>query len=127
MTLDRDKSTRELLAFYQEAGVDALLGETAVDRFADEALVNAVAAPAAPAPTQASTSPTQAPPIAQRAAAPPGERTIVYARDLDNQSKTGAAPPPPDAAVMAAREAARSAASLDELRAILMRFDGCAL
>jgi DNA polymerase len=32
-----------------------------------------------------------------------------------------------DAAVMAAREAAKSAASLDELRAILDRFEGCAL
>jgi DNA polymerase len=36
-------------------------------------------------------------------------------------------PPPPDTAVMAAREAARGAASLDELRAILDRFDGCGL
>ena len=33
----------------------------------------------------------------------------------------------PEAAVMAAREAARSAASLDELRAMLDKFDGCAL
>ena len=42
---------------------------------------------------------------------------------------TPAAPPPPapDAAVMAAREAARNAASLDELRAILDRFEGCSL
>ena len=50
----------------------------------------------------------------------------------------GAEPPPapraaakaplaPDAAVMAAREAAREASSLDELRAILDGFDGCAL
>src|SRR4029453_10099224 len=34
MTPDRDKAARELLAFYQEAGVDALLGETPIDRFA---------------------------------------------------------------------------------------------
>jgi DNA polymerase len=33
----------------------------------------------------------------------------------------------PDAAVMAAREAARTAASLDELRNILQGFEGCAL
>jgi DNA polymerase len=33
----------------------------------------------------------------------------------------------PDAAVMAAREAAATASSLEELRAILERFDGCAL
>ena len=37
------------------------------------------------------------------------------------------APVSPEAAVMAAREAARSAASLAELRAILDRFEGCAL
>jgi DNA polymerase len=38
-----------------------------------------------------------------------------------------AAPLSPDSAVMLAREAARSAASLDELRGILEGFDGCAL
>ena len=37
------------------------------------------------------------------------------------------APPSPDAAVMAAREAARSAATMEELRAILEKFEGCAL
>ena len=31
-----DKPTRELLDFYLEAGADALLGETPVDRFAPE-------------------------------------------------------------------------------------------
>jgi len=35
--------------------------------------------------------------------------------------------PRPDIAVMAAREAARSAASLAELREILSKFEGCAL
>jgi DNA polymerase len=35
--------------------------------------------------------------------------------------------PPPDEAALAAREAARTAQMLDELRAILDRFDGCAL
>jgi uracil-DNA glycosylase len=37
------------------------------------------------------------------------------------------APPAPEAAIMAAREAARSAKNLDELRAILARFEGCGL
>jgi len=31
-----DKNARELLAFYRNAGVDALLGEEAIDRFADD-------------------------------------------------------------------------------------------
>jgi hypothetical protein len=33
MTPDRTKAARELLAFYLEAGADALLGEEPVDRF----------------------------------------------------------------------------------------------
>ena len=36
MNRNRDHAARELLAFYQEAGVDALVGETPVDRFADD-------------------------------------------------------------------------------------------
>ena len=32
MTPDRARAARELLAFYLEAGVDALLGEAPVDR-----------------------------------------------------------------------------------------------
>src|SRR4029077_9763131 len=31
-----DWNARELLAFYRDAGVDALLGDEAIDRFADE-------------------------------------------------------------------------------------------
>src|SRR5947209_8300670 len=113
MTPNREKAARELLAFYQEAGVDALLGETPADRFADEP---AISAPAASAPA-ASSAPawTQALPDRRSAGAAPAERTIVYARDLDARTKASAAPPPPDTAVMAAREAARGAASLDEL------------
>src|SRR5437763_1999983 len=38
-----------------------------------------------------------------------------------------AAPPSPEAAAMAARAAAKAATSLDELRSILDRFEGCAL
>src|SRR4051794_24049039 len=118
MTPNREKAARELLAFYQEAGVDALLGEVPVDRFADEP--PAPAAPVEPIRTQPVPDPRGPIP-------PPAERTVVYARDLDSRTKAAASPPPPDTAVMAARESARSAASLDELRAILARFDGCAL
>src|SRR5262249_27365531 len=56
----------------------------------------------------------------------PGRPPLI--RDLESKGRpVVAAPPTPDAAVMAAREAARSAASLTELRAILDRFEGCAL
>jgi DNA polymerase len=96
-----DKPLSELLDFYRDAGVDALLGEQPVDRF---------------------TAPDSSPPA--RAPRP-------VALPLDLETKSGGvpplAPPSPDAAAMAAREAAKSAKSLDELRAILEKFDGCAL
>ncbi len=100
------KTARELLAFYAEAGVDTAIGEEAKDWLSGDepaSLAPSVAArsdPPRPADTRISAPPA-------RPAAPP--------------------PPTPDAAVMAAREAARSAASLDELRAILDKFDGCSL
>jgi uracil-DNA glycosylase family 4 len=110
MPADREKAARELLAFYQEAGVDAPMGETAVDRFAEEA---PIAAPAA-----RTAEPSRPAPAAPRAATP---------FSLEPSRPPAAAPPSPDAAVMAAREAARNADSLDTLRAILDRFEGCAL
>ncbi len=130
MTADRDALTkssaaRELLAFYREAGVDALVGETPVDRFADDP------AKAAPAPTVEAARPrpdtrSETRPETSTGAAPP-TRTVL-ARDLEFKGRATVAPPAaPDAAVMAAREAAKNAASLEELRAILDRFEGCAL
>ena len=96
-----DKPMRDLLNFYTEAGVDALVGEDPVDRFA------AVDAPATP------------PRVAQQGASPPALETRARAVAL--------APPAPDDAVMAARVAAKGAKTLDELRAILDKFEGCAL
>jgi DNA polymerase len=111
MTPDRTKAARELLAFYLEAGADALLGEEPVDRFAGGETAPSTRAPspepAAPRPTLAAK-----PRIgAERPAAPPPQ----------------AAPPSPDVASMDARAQARAAASLDELRRILAGFDGCEL
>jgi uracil-DNA glycosylase len=117
MPPDRDKAARELLAFYQEAGVDALVGETPVDRFADPP-------PAAPSPAPAVPAAAIERPKTGEGASP---RREVHARDLDPRGRLSATPSSPDAAVMAAREAAKTAASLEELRAILERFDGCAL
>ena len=118
MTPDRDKAARELLAFYQEAGVDALLGETPVDRFADAPPATSPAVPSLPA----------AEVDGPKATAGGLRNREVFPRDLESRGRAGnTAPPSPDAAVMAAREAAKTAASLEELRAILDRFDGCAL
>jgi DNA polymerase len=114
MPVERDKAARELLAFYQEAGVDALLGETPVDRMAEPA--------AAVSPSPAPRQPVQA---AAADAARSDDVPLTPARPLLQQ--TTPPPPSPDVAVMAAREAAKSAASLEELRAILARFEGCAL
>jgi DNA polymerase len=106
------KTARELLAFYAEAGVDAAIGEQANDF---------LSAPEPPAPAER-------PP-----AVGADVRGEAPARSADSRiSKAPArpaasAPTAPDAAVMAAREAARNAANLDELRAILDKFDGCGL
>ena len=124
MTLDeRTKSAaaRALLAFYREAGVDALLGETPVDRFAGDPQRDL------PVPTSAVSQPSVETRVEADAGAAQPRRTVL-ASDLAVRGRgTGAPPPSPDAAVMAAREAASSAPSLADLRAILDRFEGCAL
>jgi uracil-DNA glycosylase family 4 len=102
MTPAQDKPARELLEFYREAGVDAVIGETPVDRFADANAPRAAAQ--ARAPKQASLLP-----------------------DLEPKGRATPAPPAPDEATLSAREAAKRAKTLEELRAILERFDGCAL
>ena len=116
MIVHRDKAARELITFYHEAGVDAVIGEDPIDRLAENR-ASALEGPddhrLRPAATVA--TPERAP--AAHSAAP-SVRTRV---------EPPQAPAAPDAAVMAAREAARSAASLEELRAILDRFEGCAL
>src|SRR5262245_5268848 len=90
---------RDLLTFYAEAGVDALLGEVPVNRFAS-------AEDTAPAGRV-----VRQPPVP----------------DLRPAMQASPPPPPPDEATIDARTAARSAATLDELRGILEKFEGCSL
>jgi uracil-DNA glycosylase family 4 len=102
------KDARELLAFYLDAGADALIGEEPVDRMADEAppppMANGQGARAEDSPTLDRL---------QRSGPPPaGEAKALVA---------------PDVAAMAAREATKTAAGLDELRALLENFEGCSL
>ena len=109
MTPGEAKPVRDLLTFYVEAGVDVALDETPADRFAG--------APAAVAVT--------AEPVAEAGANPrpqlrPELRPAVPVA-------APAAPPPPEEAIMAARSAAKQAASLEALRAIMSAFEGCAL
>jgi uracil-DNA glycosylase family 4 len=114
MTPDQVKAARELLAFYVEAGVDVALGEAAVDRFADPSRHGVGAMDDGAAPGRE---------LAERAQ-PTG---IDSGRPAAMPIIRPAAPPSPDAAAMAARTAAKSARSLEELRAILAAFEGCAL
>ena len=99
-------ATRELLAFYAEAGVDVTVGEAPIDRLSAAQISTPVAEPE---PARESV------PVPQARAAP------AVARSSPDSVA------PPEAAVMAAREAARRAASLEELRAMLTGFEGCAL
>jgi DNA polymerase len=118
---DCDHELRALLAFYQEAGVDALLGEQPVDRLAQSP-------PAQAGTSSIRTAGMQAHPIAQRSpGASEATRSVAKGNPERNAARDAAPPPSPEAAVMAAREAAKNAATLDELRAILDRFQGCAL
>jgi DNA polymerase len=92
---------QQLLAFYLEAGVDCALGEEPINRLADpEAAPSRAAASAQPI------RPAPAAPVLTGLAEPP---------------------PAPDAAIATAREAARTAPTLEALRALLDKFDGCAL
>ncbi len=119
------KAARELIAFYLDAGVDALLGEEPIDRFADEAKTSPLPERGRPdsealrvGVRDKSASSDPSPGRLQRPGPPlSGEGT----------SQALAAPPSAEAAVMAAREAAKSAKNLDELRALLENFEGCML
>jgi len=103
------KNARELFAFYLDAGADALIGEEPIDRFADE-----VTQPARPAAVRPS-----APGLTRKAT----EGAIA---GTAGQAAT-AVPAAPETAIMAARDAAKSAQTLDELRVLLEAFEGCML
>ncbi len=105
-------AVRELLAFYLDAGVDAAIGEEPVDHMAEM-----------PPPQRAQPdSDASAPPATRKPASralPPKQEASIAA--------PMAAPATPEVAIMAAREAARSAQSLEELRTLLAGFEGCTL
>src|ERR1700733_10435491 len=99
MTPDRAPTVHELLAFYLEAGVDCALMDEPVNRMSDDS---------AAAPREQPQAPVRTAPAAMPVA------------------RSDAAPTP-DVAIQSAREAARTAPSLEVLRAMLEQFDGCAL
>jgi uracil-DNA glycosylase len=117
MTPDSAPTVSQLLAFYMEAGVDCALGEAPANRLSDPELRPApdIAGPAILPAGEAANLPLQSMPRAARAtpAAVPAAR--------------GEAAATPEAAMASAREAARTAPSLEVLRTLLENFDGCAL
>jgi uracil-DNA glycosylase len=103
MGSDPTKAARELLAFYVEAGVDVCLDDEPADHAGRgrERAADVLEQPE-PAPLAAHAAPPHTPPSTPL-------------------------PLAPDTAVMAARQAAKNAASLGELRRILEGFEGCVL
>ena len=96
----------DLLRFYADAGVDEALFDEPVDRFEESAATTARAR--APQRTE--------PPPTREAAAQPAQARPVPAMAV-----------PDEAQAARARELAREAKSLEELREIVSAFDGCNL
>jgi len=131
MNPDHTAELCALLAFYVEAGVDAVLDEAPVDQ-----LTAAAPEPLSrQAPADEPFSSPQAPRRTRVSASRPGDGTPdVHSRlthapasSAGGGGRGGDVPPAPDAAIMAARHAAASATNLDALRAMLERFEGCGL
>jgi len=113
------QTAASLLAWYAEMGVDATLDETPVNR-----LIAAAAPEPEPAPVP--------PPAGER-------RSVLDDMDLRLPERRPPSPPgptttiaagnaaAPDDSARAARDAARAATTLDDLRTALEAFDGCNL
>jgi DNA polymerase len=114
----RRNEALDVLRFYVEAGVDVALSEVPIDRFAES---REIAERAADSPK------TGDPVIASKAreASPSPARPSALTPLTAPPSSAFAAPS--EAVVMAAREAAALAETLDELQATLGRFEGCNL
>jgi uracil-DNA glycosylase len=98
-------TVQQLLAFYLEAGVDCALGDEPINRLADP-----------------DTAPPPREPVVREA--PP--KTFFQTAPAVPAPRADAAIAP-EAAISSAREAARTAPTLEALRALLENFEGCAL
>jgi len=94
-------TVQQLLAFYLEAGVDCALTEEPVNRLSDPEVIPRL-----------------------RETAPPN---LVRATPAAIPAARSEAALAPEAAILSAREAARTAPTLEALRDLLEKFDGCAL
>jgi uracil-DNA glycosylase family 4 len=107
MTTSPNSSAQELLEWYQEMGVDDAVSDQPTDWFAQ-----------APKPKA---TPDRSPP--QRAT----DTATSPSTPPRNTQPRSFADMPPSQAAMDARERARSATDLDELKELLTGFDGCPL
>lgn len=104
-----------ILSFYAEAGVDCMLEDAPVDRFAETLAARDAPPPAEPiarrgAEAAAAATPKPATPAARASAAAPPQMAV-----------------PDETALLDARAAAAEAGTLDELKAALDGFTGCNL
>jgi uracil-DNA glycosylase len=113
----------DVLAFHRDAGVDIALEDAPIDRFKES--VSQSEQSRHPGAREA-VARNPEPRVLQNRSIGAGSRVADFALRDDGQ-KYSAAPVPPDAAAIAARDAAKSADSLDALRDSLSRFEGCAL
>jgi uracil-DNA glycosylase len=106
LTPEPAPTVSQLLAFYREAGVDCALSEEPVNRLSD---------------------PERAPDL--KAASPAGDAGLARSIRPPPAAYAPASEPlpSPDTIIVSAREQARTATSLDVLRSLLEKFDGCAL
>lgn len=116
---------RELLLFYADAGVDDALEDSPVDRFAESAPLRRQTGASGGALQQDGSPWRGVPPGTGRSS---GEGPARGSRSLPPPARPEpTAAIPDDAQAARARELARSAASMEELRGLLAEFDGCNL
>jgi DNA polymerase len=118
------RAAEAVLRFYLDAGVDLAVGDEPVDRFAQalEAAEAAARERAARAQLKAEQEAAERTRSEQAAARSVQEREAVHSTPF-----TGNLAAPSEAVIMAAREAAGAAQTLDALRETLAGFEGCNL
>jgi uracil-DNA glycosylase family 4 len=104
LTSEPAPTVQQLLAFYLEAGVDCALADEPINRLAEPDQVAAAPPRETAPPRMLREAPAATPPV------PRSEPAVA-----------------PEIAIASAREAARTAPTLEALRALLENFDGCAL
>jgi DNA polymerase len=122
MISDPEKPARDLLAFYLEAGVDAPIGETPVDRFASP-----IASPLEGEADPRSGSGGGPADIRQSSRSQLAPSLSVPHKGAGNNLAPASFVPSPDAAATIVRDAVKGIGTLEELRTALGAFEGCAL